>query len=217
MRTKDICSVIFKIFIVLTAVCGILLQCGIADGQFSLSTFRMFTTLSNLAVAVYFICHVVIVLMRRKDGVTGGLPPAVYAWKFMATMGILLTGLVAHFMLRGMFDLLPETERFGITLLHYVVPAAVLVDFAVFDARGQVKAWMPLFAALFPLVYAAVSLTVVTVTGSGRYPYPFLDVDRLGWSTVALVMVGLAAAFVSAGYILYGIDRMAARRRRGVV
>lgn len=219
-------AMILKVFIVIAAVCGILLQCGVADGQFSFETFRMFTTLSNLAVAVYFAWHVVAALRgssgagddKRVPGKGRGrraaeVPSYMYKWKFMVMMGILLTGLVAHFMLRGMFDSLPSAERFGITLLHYVVPIAVLLDWILCDERGMVRAWMPPFAALFPVIYGAASMTIVGITGSGNYPYPFLNVDELGLGTVLLVMAGLAAGFMIVGYILYFLDRLAARRK----
>lgn len=220
---RRIPSVVFKLFIIGVAVCGILLQCGIADGQFSFETFRMFTTLSNMAVAVYFAWHVAAALRGSheaekdnramdKDGgrKAAEAPSYMYKWKFMVTMGILLTGLVAHFMLRGMFGSLPLAQRFGITLLHYVVPATVLIDWIIFDGRGRVKAWMPPFAALFPVIYVVFSMTIVGITGSGNYPYPFLNVDELGLKTVLLVIAGLAAGFMAAGYILYAIDRCAA-------
>lgn len=217
-------SIFVKGFIIIAAVCGIMLQCGVANGQFSFATFRMFTTLSNLAVVIYFAWHVVTLLRgggaARDDGYAANegrsaKPAAVsshmYKWKFMVTMGILLTGLVAHFMLRGMFDNLPAAERLGITLLHYVVPIAVLFDWILFDERGLVRAWMPPFAALFPVIYGAASMIIVGVTGSGNYPYPFLNVDELGLGTVLLVIAGLAAGFMIVGYILYGIDRLAAK------
>lgn len=194
-------SIAFKVFLILAAITGILLQCGITEKSFSLESLRMFTTLSNLAVVIYFIIDVVMLIREKNYGVYGK------QWKFMITMGILLTGLVAFFMLRGMFDELPKAERFGITLLHDVVPVCVVLDWVLFDQKGNTKFWMPLFATLFPIAYAVISMTAVTLTGSGNYPYPFLDVNSLGWPMVLLNILGIAIGFLAVGYAGFAIDQ----------
>ena len=47
----------------------------------------------------------------------------------IVVMNILLTGLVAHFMLRGMFDGMDPIVRTGLTLLHCVVPIGTFLDY----------------------------------------------------------------------------------------
>lgn len=194
------CSLVLKFFVVLSALVGILLQCGIVHGSFSLESFRMFTTLSNLAVVIYFIYDIIMIIRTGSSDTFGR------RWKFMITMGILLTGLVAFFMLRGMFDSLPATEQFGIALLHDVVPVSVFLDWVIFDRKGQAQIWMPLFATLFPIAYVLISMTVETVSRRGDYPYPFLNVNALGWPMVLLNILGLSVGFIAVGYLGYAID-----------
>ena len=202
--TKRKISLAYKCLILLSAVVGILLQCGIGTGSFSLCSFRMFTTLSNLAVAMFYIAYVS--AEHRKPGSAENSVKFVYC-KFLITMSILLTGLVAHFMLRGMFDGMDAPAKAGLTLLHYVVPIGTFLDWLLFDVKGRTTRKMPLFAAVFPIAYVIVSMIAAQfLTGDDRYPYPFLNVDLLGAGAVALNVVLLAAAFLAVGFLGVFVD-----------
>ncbi len=206
-------SLVFKCLIFLSAVTGILLQCEVGTSNFSLYSFRMFTTLSNLAVALFYLAYLIAEIRKScsaENSVRFGY------CKFLITMSIMLTGLVAHFMLRGMFDGMDTIAKIGLTLLHYVVPIGTFLDWLLFDAKGNTTWKMPLFAALFPILYATVSMIAAQfLTGDNKYPYPFLDADTLGTGTVALNIVLLAVAFLAVGYLGvvadHGMKRIAKR------
>lgn len=198
-------SITYKILLALTAFVGILLQCGIGTAQFSLSSFRMFTTLSNLAVGVFFILDAAVLL---RHGCPSQKLRNILAYaKFLVTMAILLTGLVAHFMLRGMFAHAAPMEKAGLTLLHYVSPIGTLLDWILFDEKGHTTWKMPLVAAVFPLLYAGISMIAAQfLQGRDKYPYPFLDVDQLGAGMVLMNIVLLAIAFLVVGYVGVWLD-----------
>lgn len=197
-------SFAYKCLILLSAVTGILLQCEIGTSNFSLYSFRMFTTLSNLAVAVFYLVYLIAEV--RKPGSAAGSVKFRYC-KFLITMSIMLTGLVAHFMLRGMFDSMDTTAKAGLTLLHYVVPIGTFLDWLLFDAKGKTTWKMPLFATIFPIAYVTVSMAAAPfLTGDSKYPYPFLNVDTLGVGAVALNIVLLAVAFLAVGYLGVAVD-----------
>ncbi len=208
-------SIIYKCLIFLCAIFGILLQCGLGTDNFSLYSFRMFTTLSNLAVAVFYLAYI-IAEFRRSGSAENSVKFRYF--KFLITMSILLTGLVAHFMLQGMFDDMDATAKAGLTFLHYVVPIGTFLDWFLFDVKGNTKWKMPLFAALFPIVYVAVSMIAAQfLTGENKYPYPFLNVDALGAGAVALNIVLIALGFFAVGYLAvaadHGIMKPAGRSR----
>ena len=213
IENKKKISLIYKVFIVLAAVIGILLQCEIGTSNFSLSSFRMFTTLSNLAVAVFFITYITVRVSKSACSETK--ETALRYFKFMITMSIMLTGLVAHFMLREMFVNMEPIAKAGLTLLHYVVPIATFLDWILFDEKGKTDKKMPLFAALFPIIYVVVSMIAAQLmTGDNKYPYPFLNVDMLGAGMVALNIVLLAAAFIAVGYLGVWVDHKLDRKGR---
>ncbi len=202
--TKSKISLIYKALIFSCAVTGILLQCEVGTSNFSLYTFRMFTTLSNLAVAVFYLAY--IIAEARKPGSASDSVKFGY-FKFLITLSIMLTGLVAHFMLKGMFDDMDEIVKAGLALLHYVVPIGTFLDWLIFDIKGNTKWKMPIFSALFPIAYVTASMiSAQFLTGDNKYPYPFLNVDALGASAVALNIVLLAVAFLAVGYLGVAVD-----------
>lgn len=203
-------SLLYKGFIVLAAAVGILFQCEIGTSNFSLSSFRMFTTLSNLAVAVFFAASIAVSVSKSAE--SEEKETVLRYFKFLITMSIMLTGLAAHFMLRKLFVNMEPMAKAGLTLLHYVVPIATVLDWVLFDEKGRTDRKMPLFATSFPMIYVVASMiTAQFMTGDNRYPYPFLNVDLLGAGTVALNIVLLAAAFIGVGYLGVWADHKLAK------
>ncbi len=197
-------SIIYKSLILVSAILGILLQCEIGTNNFSLISFRMFTTLSNLAVAIFYFTYVVSEIRKPNSAINS---IKFKYFKFLITMSIMLTGLVAHFMLKGLFDEMDDIVKAGLVLLHYVVPIATFLDWLLFDIKGQTTKLMPLFSAIFPIVYVIVSMFAAEfISGEGKYPYPFLDVDTLGIKVVLINIVLLSIAYFVVGYLGVFID-----------
>ena len=139
---KERRSLIYKVFIVLVAAIGILLQCEVGTSGFSFTSFRMFTTLSNVAVAVFFVVYIALRTSVYNFPKTN--TNVIRYFKFLITMSIILTGLVAHFMLRDMFEDMEPMVKMGLTFLHYVVPIATVFDWILFDEKGKTKWKKPL-------------------------------------------------------------------------
>lgn len=198
-------SIIYKILIVLAAMIGILLQCEVGTEHFSINSFRMFTTLSNLAVAFFFIVDVFVYVQKRRISLR--YQRVIRYFKFLITMSIILTGLVAHFMLRGMFRNMDLMAKAGLLLLHYIVPIGTVLDWVLFDEKGKTEWKMPLFATTFPILYVMITMLVAQLIPlKNKYPYPFLDVDTLGMGIVWLNIAFLAMGFLAIGYIGVWID-----------
>jgi len=47
---------------------------------------------------------------------------------------------------------------------------------------------------------------------AGIYPYPFIDVARIGWARTMANAAGIAAAFLGAGFLFVALDRLLARQ-----
>ncbi|WP_430782471.1 Pr6Pr family membrane protein [Actinoplanes sp. G11-F43] len=170
-----------------------------------------YTTQSSIAVIVYYAG--VLYWMHRRVTVEAAAPrlrAAVLSW-------VLLSGVVLHFVLAGGRSPLPgvfagDAGEISSFLVHYVLPAMVLADWAVFRPFGTTR-WPDLFAwTLFPLGYAAIALLRGAL--GFRYPYRFLDPTYQGWSGVGLWILLLAAGFLLIGALLIGVDRS---RRRSVI
>ena len=208
-------SVVYKALIVLTGIYGLLLVFGIFDGRFSLSSLRFFTVLSNLLCVVYFAADIVYIITHKET-----LPVWFPALKGIATMAITVTLLVAHFIL-GMCFTMADSLSLTLVVMHYAVPILTIADWLLFDPKGLMTFRSPLYWAIGPLLYFVYAMIAARIGGGigyggSRYPYPFMDVDQLGWGTVLLTILYLTAFFLALGYVWVSIDKGLAKvARRG--
>jgi len=193
-------SVVWKFGIALCGAVGITYLLGVFNGQCNLSMFRYYTNLSNLLCVLYFAADAVYLLARRRPGAPQNLCPTL---KGIVMMGITVTWLVAHFML-GSFQM-GTNMRLAVRLVHYVVPIMTILDWLLFDRKGQITLTAPLVWTAFPLIYFAYVMITAALRqgngfGSSRYPYPFLNVDSLGLGKVLLTVLLMVLFFIALGY-----------------
>jgi hypothetical protein len=151
---------------------------------------RFFTIISNLALAL------------AMTAVAAGKHPSAFAMGGL-TLAILLVGVVYWVLLHGLHPLSGAalTANF---LLHDVSPLLMAAYWLLFVPRGKLRWHAPWWWSLFPVIYFGYALARGQV--EHRYPYPFIDVGKLGWLQVGLNAAGIAFGFVLAGYALVWID-----------
>jgi hypothetical protein len=95
-------------------------------------------------------------------------------------------------------------------LLHYVMPLAYLAFWLVVMRKAGLRWYDPLLWLIYPVFY----LGFVLVHGrfTGFFPYPFIDVGKLGYGTMIFNAIGIAAAFLASGYVILVVSRLLARR-----
>lgn len=152
---------------------------------------RFFTILTNLAVAVTMTS--VAIGRRASPLLLGGL-----------TLALLLVGMVYAVLLAGLHELRGAALVADI-LLHKISPILMGLWWLLFSPRAKLRWSAPLWWSAYPLVY----FLYVLVRGEldGKYPYPFIDVAKLGWLQMALNAGGIAMAFILAGLLLVWVDR----------
>ena len=159
---------------------------------------RFFTDVGNALVVAVFAA----IAVRGRAAVAPGLIG-------LATLNILLVGIVFSLLLRG------THHPAGLQLLvshiqHDLIPPLVALWWLVLAPHGQLPRHSPLRWLLLPLAYGA----YVLVRGAfdGIYPYGFINPDTIGWGGVALSLGVIGLGFVLAGYALCWIDRRLAQR-----
>lgn len=161
---------------------------------------RFFTVITNLIVAV----------AMTLEAIGKRLPPFVLGG---ATLSILLVGVVYMTLLRGVVEL-SGGALLADTLLHKAAPVAMTLWWLFFAPRGRLKSGAPLWWAGYPLLYFAYA--VARGKAGDRYPYPFMDVGKLGWPQTLINAGGIAMAFLLAGFLLVWFDsRRPLGSRRG--
>lgn len=203
IRSKAL-SILWKTAIAVCAFVGLGLQIGLFKGELHLSSFKYFTNISNLLCMVYFLIDVIYLsAAKKRDGSVSWCP----ALKGVAMMGITVTWLVAHFML-GSFTM-GASLRVSIRLVHYVVPILTILDWLLFDKKGQIKLTAPLLWTVFPLGYfAAIMGLAFFGNGVPFYPYPFMNVEKQGLTRVLITVAVMLAFFIALGYLFVLVDRL---------
>ena len=108
-------------------------------------------------------------------------------------------------LLRGLVEL-SGAALLADTLLHKVSPIAMTAVVAAVRATSAAAAaarhywWAAYPLALLRLRHLARAQL------DGRYPYPFMDVSRLGWPQTLMNAGGIAMAFLLAGLLLVWFD-----------
>jgi hypothetical protein len=196
--------------VVFVAIAMQLLVTANATGGFFASTpvrvanvFAFFTIQSNLIVGVTSLLLA-----------TGRARPTVpfRVFRLVGIVNIALTGLVYRTLLVGLVEL----RGWGLAadfLLHTAVPLLAVVSWLAFGPRGLTSRRIAGLALLYPLAWLAFTLARGALIG--WYPYPFLDVGKLGYGRVAANCLGIALVFVAVALGATALDSWLGRRRAG--
>jgi hypothetical protein len=157
-----------------------------------------FTITTNLLVAIVF------------TGIAAGCTAFTNASLLgSTTLYILLVGIIYGLLLHGLVEL-SGGSLIANVLLHQVTPILVPIYWLIFVRKGQLNSRDPLRWAIYPLAYLAYALLRGELTG--RYPYPFMNVNLLGWGRTVTNAFLIAIAFLGASWLFVWCDFLLNRR-----
>jgi hypothetical protein len=160
--------------------------------------FSYFTNLSNLMGAGVFIATSLRELRGRAPSATLDL------LRYMSAVNLFIVGVVFALLLRNvdLGALLPWIN----TLLHYVMPVAVLLDWMLARPVREFSMSHVIRIHAFPLAY--VTYVLVRGASTGWYPYPFLNPANVGgYGGVAMYAIGIAVTFFLAASVLRAVPK----------
>lgn len=167
----------------------------------TLNFFSYFTILTNILVAL----AMTFLALPGSRGAAGFFKrPDVRA---ALTLYIAVVGGVYFAILRHTWD--PQGwQLVADRILHYAIPALVVVDWLLLTAKGGLKwrhapAWL-----VYPALYGAYVLARGAV--DGFYPYPFLDAATLGYASVLINIGWLIGLFAAGGFALVALAKLLA-------
>ncbi|MGA8679678.1 MAG: Pr6Pr family membrane protein [Acidimicrobiales bacterium] len=153
------------------------------------NTFVFFTVQSNLIVGV---TTLLLAQNPRRSS------PVFATFRLIGIVAITVTGIVYHVALAGLFDL-QGWDQLGNQLVHTAVPILAVVGWLMFGPRGLTSARVVCWSLAFPVCWLA--FTLIRGAFVHWYPYPFIDVTRLGYGGtllnclwVSLLLLALAGA-----------------------
>ena len=179
------------------------LGASVAGGVVHLLSY--FTILTNLLVAV--------------TATLQGAAPATRTARWLGqpalftgtTTSIVFVGIAYSVLLRHLSHA-QGLELLANHLLHDLIPPLFLVYWWCFVGRATVGLAHLLRWSLYPIAY----FCYVLVRGAlfGLYPYPFVNVDHLGYARVILNALAILVGFWTIGALLIGAYRCRGRARR---
>lgn len=166
-----------------------------------LNFFSYFTIESNILVVITLLLSAVAVAWGKNDKLD--------KLRSAATVYIVIVGIGFAVLLAGIEGMTLTAVPWNNTVLHYIVPLAMVVDFLIDRPGRKLSFRRSLVWLLFPVVYLAYSL----VRGglSGWYPYPFLDPATSGYAVIAVTAAGLLVLGV---VLTWGVTRLSGASTR---
>ena len=161
------------------------------------SVLRYFTIIANLLVAAVF--------TGIAFGRNGAARPSLVGG---VTLAIVFVGVVYGLLLNGLLEL-SGGDEFADLVLHKVVPVLVPIWWLTFAPKGGFDWRDPWLWAVLPLIYFGYGLARGAL--DGVYPYPFMDLAKLGWTKTLAHAAVIAAGFLAAGFALVWLDGRMAR------
>ena len=199
--------------IFLLGAVGLLLHSTLLEtGHIRPGMFCFYTNLSNLLVLVYELALAAVpegAVRRLLTGSTVALA---------MTLCIYVTHLVYHFVL------VPDAKRrgkkfadfggsFGNLCVHYGTPWLVVMQWVLWGDKSGLTVLSGVWWLVLPLayfVYAMLRARTGKPIGHTRllYPYPFMDLEKLGPKRFCLSVAAVLAAFFALGCIFVGLGRL---------
>lgn len=222
MGARKIISFVLKLIVVVSSFYGVFLAVSSSPDKL-----LFFTIQSNIWIGV--VCLVGIVMMIAKTKIRRWM----YSVKLVFTVSITLTGVVYCALLAPMLG--NEAYSLVSVLTHVVVPAASVLDFAVYDYPGEYRKRVCLLATIPPFYYlgfASVGYVLNWEFNPGQnYPYFFLnwgsDAGALGFSDqppyigvvyyvmiMIVFVIAVGALYILLAYILNKIFDSRSKRKR---
>lgn len=172
-------------------------------GAASLYFFGFFTILTNILVGLAFTAPLLNPAGRLHAFFSRPIVRAAIA------LYILVVAVVYHALLSGIHNPVGLNALTNIAL-HTLIPILYILDWVVFAHKAPMRyAHIPLWV-IYPLVYGLFNIVRGMLTGF--YPYPFIDISKLGAVSVAVNMTAFTAAYAIGAAIFITVGKFLSKR-----
>lgn len=160
--------------------------------------FAFFTVLTNLLVA--FVLTIPLVFPQSRIGRWCDRPAVITA----VAANIALVCIAYNLLLRNIWN--PQgVQLVADVLLHDVIPVAYVGYWLLRVPRDALK-WRDVFpVTLYPIAYFCYEF--VRGAYSGFYPYPFLNVEQLGYARVLANAIAILVGLIVIALVLIAVKR----------
>lgn len=119
------------------------------------------------------------------------------------------------------FQMYRTSNKEADVLVHIITPIIVIIDYYIFDKKGNFKWKYPILWLIFPLIYvnfvyiySSFGGSFYSIGGSRKYGYFFLDYEKYGLINVIKWIVCIIVIIIIIGEVLVFIDKKIAQKRK---
>jgi len=161
--------------------------------------FAFFTIDSNLIIGA--VCLLLAIRLDRTS-------PVFHVARLTGLVAIVITGIVFHVAIANLLELDGWAQAAN-QLQHTVVPVMSVAGWLMFGPRGHATRTYAGLALIFPVLWMI--FTVSRGAAIHWYPYPFINVDDLGYVRVAVNSVWIAVLFFAIAGGAVALDKFLVR------
>ena len=148
----------------------------------SINFFSYFTVLSNVLAAGVLLISALVTARGSKHVVIDLLRGA-------SVLYMVMTGIIFSVLLAGLDSDALTAVPWDNTVLHYIMPVAVLLDWILDRPKRKMVFQKNVLWITFPILYVTYSLIRGEIVG--WYPYPFLNPAIKGYQAVIVVSAAI--------------------------
>jgi len=196
----------YKLFFALLGFSAVVTEIAtlVAAGIFNPANFFSFFTIqANIIAFVIFLASAFATFAGKKSAKLDFLRGA-------STFFMVVTGIVFAVLLAGIENATLTAVPWDNTVLHYLVPIAVVIDWLMDPPKTRIQFRRALAWLIFPIAYLGYSLLRGPIVD--WYPYPFLNPDNGGYGTIAITSLSIMAGGLLLVYIVTRFGRAAKKK-----
>lgn len=218
MKERKI-STIYKLLVALSLLAGILLN--VMNTTSVTAILSYYTLQSNIICFAMFVA-IIVAIFLKEDYRSNNI---YYLLKGAVIIAILVTAIIYQ------ISLMPNNFNMEVAntnntakywaneFVHKISPVLVLMDYILFDDKGNFKYYYPVIWLFIPLNYVIYVYTYSTqggrfygVGGSKQFAYIFLDYNQIGYIGVMKSIIIIAILILLMSYFLVFLDRRQKRK-----
>ena len=218
MKERKI-STIYKLLVALSLLAGILLN--VMNTTSVTAILSYYTLQSNIICFAMFVA-IIVAIFLKEDYRSNNI---YYLLKGAVIIAILVTAIIYQISLlpnnfnMEAIDTNNTAKYWANEFVHKISPVLVLMDYILFDDKGNFKYYYPVIWLFIPLNYVIYVYTYSTqggrfygVGGSKQFAYIFLDYNQIGYIGVMKSIVIIAILILLMSYFLVFLDRRQKRK-----
>lgn len=196
--------------IILTSVIGLAYETGLIKGKFSGDIFSMAMPLAVVYNLVYYLIEFNW-LKRHRKGVFLAF------WKFSAFITITASCIIGWIFMSPYYHSLSAMMQKGMMFTHVALPIELFIEWIIGEKGHYQKQFF--IMGIFPLcAYVLTALIMASLNmkmgmQGDKVPYPFLDIDLLGFRIVLMTCILYAVMLVIYTAVIIDIDQSLVRKR----